>query len=197
MVRLPCPLPGLPERVQAQLESDQKNTVKRKKIMFPFQISIYIYILYVHMYIYICVCVYCLYTYIYIYIQYHPWSFIKNHFRNHISQHFFPFDSSNSSPKPPPCHCRQYRWPPTVPWRQRGLHRWSRRILASRPKNTGCWGRIGAITRDHLWKTWRFSPENWDIKILHLGNPITPILNTPFLWSQWNVEIPYIHHGFV
>ena len=30
----------------------------------------------------------------------------------------------------------------------------------------------------------------------HRYSPISLILNTPFLWSQWNVEIPYIHHGF-
>ena len=28
-------------------------------------------------------------------------------------------------------------------------------------------------------------------------NPIPLILNTPISWSQWNAEIPYIHHGFL
>ena len=34
-----------------------------------------------------------------------------------------------------------------------------------------------------------------DITWGSIYNPIPLILNTPIAWFQWNVEIPYIHHG--
>ena len=60
-------------------------------------------------------------------------------------------------------------------------------------------------------RCWDFATVNWKAsmarscgtfvdEVTELTNPISLILNTLFLWSQWNVEIPgnpLLNHGFV
>jgi hypothetical protein len=60
-------------------------------------------------------------------------------------------------------------------------------------------------------RCWDFATVNWKAsmarscgtfvdEVTELTNPISLILNIPFLWSQWSVEIPgnpLLNHGFV